>query len=363
MDLSTLIPVHVLTGFLGSGKTTLLNRALQAGFGAETAVIVNELGDVGLDQLFVQARSQETIVLKSGCVCCTIRTDLVSTLLELIAMRDAGEPFRRILIETSGISDPLPILQTLRSDFNLLTRFRAGSIICAVGVVDGMPWEARAEGLAQITAADAIVITKRDLVDDETALAVQTAIVELNPLAEIVPANGAEIVGWLEHHEAHGDDAQRALRLSSLPLAVKTRTHGVRSTVIRAAEPVSWSQFAIWLTRLVFLHGDRILRTKGLLFDRDRDVWIGVHGVRRFFHPPVHLMLPTPPACGACLVFITEGLDPVLIEDSYRRLGQDPSPVDDQRVTRDVSAGVAGEEHHRIGDILRLAEAPQRDPL
>ena len=86
MNLSTLIPVHVLTGFLGSGKTTLLNRALQAGFGAETAVIVNELGDVGLDQLFVQARSQETIVLKSGCVCCTIRTDLVSTLLELIAM-------------------------------------------------------------------------------------------------------------------------------------------------------------------------------------------------------------------------------------------------------------------------------------
>ena len=135
MNLSTLIPVHVLTGFLGSGKTTLLNRALQAGFGAETAVIVNELGDVGLDQLFVQARSQETIVLKSGCVCCTIRTDLVSTLLELVAMRDAGEPFQRILIETSGISDPLPILQTLRSDFNLLTRFRAGSIICECHLV------------------------------------------------------------------------------------------------------------------------------------------------------------------------------------------------------------------------------------
>jgi G3E family GTPase len=283
-------------------------------------VIVNEFGDVGLDQLFVQTRSQETIVLKSGCVCCTIRTDLVSTLLQLIAMRGAMQPFRRILIETSGISDPLPILQTLRSDFNLLTRFRVGSIVCTVGAADRTPWEERAEGLAQITAADAIVITKRDLVDDETALAVQTAIVALNPLAEIVPANGAQVVGWLEREEARGGDAQRALLLPRLPLATGTPTHGVRSTVIRAAAPASWSQFAIWLTRLVFLHGDRILRTKGLLFDRERQVWIGVHGVRRFFHPPVHLTLPTPPACGACLVFITECLDPALIESSYRRL-------------------------------------------
>ena len=218
MDSSTLIPVHVLTGFLGSGKTTLLNQALQAGFGAETAVIVNEFGDVGLDQLFVQTRSQETIVLKSGCVCCTIRTDLVSTLLQLVAVRGAGQPFRRILIETSGISDPVPILQTLRSDFNLVTRFKAGSVVCTAGAADGTPWEERAEGLAQITAADAIVITKRDLVDDETALAVQAAIVALNPLAEILPADGAQVVGWLERAEARGDDAQRALRLLRLPL-------------------------------------------------------------------------------------------------------------------------------------------------
>ena len=333
MDATTHIPVHVLTGFLGSGKTTLLNQLLQAGFGAETAVIVNEFGDVGLDQLFVQARSQETIVLKSGCVCCTIRTDLVTTLMHLVALRGAMAPFRRILIETSGISDPLPILQTLRADFNLLTRFRVGRVICAIGAADGAPWEERAEGLAQVTAADAIVITKRDLVDDVTAEALHAALAALNTLADIVPAGGPEVVGWLEREEARGDDARRALRLLQLPVAAGIRGHGVRSTVIRAAAPASWSQFAIWLTRLVFLHGDRILRTKGLLFDREREVWIAVHGVRRFFHPPVHLTLPAPPDCGACLVFITENLDPALIERSYRRLAGDPAqpPVSPER--------------------------------
>jgi G3E family GTPase len=324
-DPSTLIPVHVLTGFLGSGKTTLLNHALLAGFGADTAVIVNEFGDVGLDQLFVQTRSQETIVLKSGCVCCTIRSDLVTTLLALIAQRGAAPPFRRILIETSGITDPLPILQTLRSDFNLRTRFRAGSVVCTVGATDGAPWEHRAEGLAQITAADAVVITKRDLVDDDAAHAVESAVAGLNPLAHIVPA--AQLVGWLEHEEQRGDEPQRVLQMPLLRPTLRARPHGIRSAVIRAAAPVSWPQFAIWLTRLVYVHGDRILRTKGVLFDRERELWIGVHGVRRFFHPPVHLTLPAPPDCGACLVFITERLDPALIENSYRRLvGDHPAP-------------------------------------
>ncbi|MDB5954089.1 GTP-binding protein [Ramlibacter sp.] len=322
-DSSALIPVHVLTGFLGSGKTTLLNHALLAGFGADTAVIVNEFGAVGLDQLFVQARSQETIVLKSGCVCCTVRSDLVTTLMQLVAARGAAPPLRRILIETSGISDPLPILQTLRSDFNLRTRFRVGSVVCTVGAADGTPWEQRAEGLAQVTAADAIVITKRDLVDDGTTRAVQSAVAGLNPLAHIVPA--PRLVGWLEQEETRGEGSQRVLQLPLLRRTLRARPHGIRTVVIRAAAPVSWPQFAIWLTRLVFVHGDRILRTKGVLFDQERQLWIGVHGVRRFFHPPVHLALDAPPDCGACLVFITVRLDPALIESSYRRLVHDNS--------------------------------------
>jgi G3E family GTPase len=337
MSTSTLIPVHILTGFLGSGKTTLLNHALQSGLGPETAVIVNEFGAVGLDQLFVQSHSEETVVLKSGCVCCTIRTDLASTLLQVLAMRTRTDPpLRRILIETSGVSDPLPILQTLRSEFNLLTRFRAGPVVCAVGATDDTQAHHRPEALAQITAADGIVITKRDLVGPEAARAMQAAVIALNPLAEIVPGTGADFVTWLVGNENVVGNPLRAVRKASRSPMTEAHTHGVRSIVIRTAAAPSWSKFAIWLTRLVFLHGDRILRTKGVLFDPERQAWIGVHGVKRFFHPPVHLTLPVPPADGACLVFITEHLDPALIAGSYKRMAKESEAFPDRHdVPRD----------------------------
>jgi G3E family GTPase len=320
MTQSSMIPVHVLTGFLGSGKTTLLNRALVAGFGPETAVIVNEFGDIGLDQLFIQTRSEETIVLKSGCVCCTVRTDLVSTLLSLVGKRGRlPHPFRRIIVETSGISDPLPILQTLRSDFNLLTRFRVGAVICTVDASQGGAMQIARESLGQITAADVITITKQDIAGSLASHVVRKSVAALNPLADIIPSEGRGLIDWIYRHETMPDDDVRALYLDSLSFAPGS-VHNVRSVVIRTTAPASWSRFAIWLTRLVAVHGDQILRVKGVLFDTERGVWLGVHGVRRFFYPPVHLSLDRDPACGSCLVFITEGLDPVRIEASYRHL-------------------------------------------
>jgi G3E family GTPase len=317
---SSIIPVHVLTGFLGSGKTTLLNRALDAGFGPETAVIVNEFGDVGLDQLFLQTRSEETIVLKSGCVCCTVRTDLVSTLLSLAGRRGGlPHPFRRIIVETSGISDPLPILQTLRSDFNLLTRFRVGAVVCTVDASQCGEIQIARESVAQITAADVIVVTKQNIAGGLASHAVRQRLAVLNPLADVISPEGKGLIDWIYRHETMPDDAARAGYLDALSFA-PAPTHNVRSVVIRTTAPASWSRFAIWLTRLVAVHGDRILRVKGVLFDAERGVWLGVHGVRRFFYPPVHLALDRDPACGSCLVFITEGLDPARIEASYRRL-------------------------------------------
>jgi G3E family GTPase len=322
-----LIPTHILTGFLGSGKTTLLNAALQSGFGADTAVIVNEFGDVGLDQLFIQRHSQETIVLASGCVCCTMRSDLASTLLQLLALRGgAHQKLSRIVIETSGIAEPLPILQTLRSDFNLRTRFRAGSIVCTVGAADDGRSRHRPEALAQITAADAIVITKRDLAGPGIVPALQAEIAKLNPVAQFVARDGPQFVDWLVQRENRAETLLHDALVESPP-SVQRAAHGVRSIVIRAEAPPSWAHFAVWLTRLVFLHGDRILRTKGVLFDPERQAWIGVHGVKRFFHPPVHLALPVAPVEGACLVFITEDLDPAQIETSYRRMVEAAAPT------------------------------------
>ena len=317
-----MIPVHVLTGFLGSGKTTLLNRALRSGFGPDTAVVVNEFGAIGLDQLFVQSYSEEAVVLASGCVCCTVRADLSATLLQLLTRRRGdARPMRRILIETSGMAEPLPILQTLRSDFNLRTRFRAGSVVCAVSAIDEATLHRRREAVAQITAADGIVITKEDLVHGGALQAIRCTVATLNPLADGVPAEGQAFADWLVHREDVPDHVWHARRFES-QAPIDGHSHGVRSVTIRARTPPSWARFAVWLTRLVFLHGDRILRTKGVLFDGERNAWIGVHGVGRFFHPPVHLELASPPEDGVCLVFITENLDPALIESSFSRIAR-----------------------------------------
>lgn len=318
MSRRSTIPVHILTGFLGSGKTTLLNRVLSSsfGFGAETAIIVNEFGDIALDQMFIQERSEETVVLKSGCICCSIRTDLVSTLKQLAAMSDERpSPFKRIVIETSGISDPAPILITLRSDFNLLTRFHVGSTVCVVDATAAC--DQRAESMAQLAAADACVVTKWDLLGQPQPGDVEDSVRALNPTAVILSAD--ELASWFERKDTPSRDIADKLADLEPQVSAPASSHSIRSIVLRIASPQSWPNFAIWLSALVFQHGDKILRMKGLLLDQNRDAWIAVHGVRRFLHPPEHLQLIRPPMRGACLVFITENLDPVLIERSYRR--------------------------------------------
>ena len=320
MRARTTIPVHILTGFLGSGKTTLLNRALtsSSGFGADTAVIVNEFGDIALDQLFIQEQSEETLVLNSGCICCSIRSDLVTTLTELAAMSDARpHPLRRILIETSGISDPAPILTTLGSDFRLLTRFHVATTVCAVDATN--VGNEREEAIAQLAAADACIVTKRDVVADQPAGVIERRVYDLNPAAAIIPA--AAFATWIEARDA--PDPALAERLTSLAPRMTTfsSAHSVRSAVLRVESPASWSRFAIWLSALIFQHGDKILRMKGVLYDESRETWLAVHGVRRFLHPPEHLTLPRAAtrARDASLVFIVDGLDPASIEQSYRR--------------------------------------------
>ena len=318
MSSRSTIAVHILTGFLGSGKTTLLNRALSSasGFSADTAIIVNEFGDIALDQMFIQERSEETVVLKSGCICCSIRTDLVSTLMHLAAI-SAGRPrpLKRIIIETSGISDPVPILVTLRSDFNLLTRFHVGSTVCVIDATSA--GEGHAESMAQLAAADACVVTKLDLVEQHLSGDVAADLHALNPTATILPADA--LASWFDAKDAPGRDIADKLADLKPRISALSSSHAIRSIVLRVESPQSWPMFAIWLSALVFQHGDRILRMKGILYDADRDAWIAVHGVRRFLHPPEHLRFVPPPACGACLVVITENLDPELIEQSYRR--------------------------------------------
>ncbi len=311
------VPVHVVTGFLGSGKTTLLNAAMISGFGHGTAVIVNEFGEVGLDQAFIQTASEEVVVLRNGCICCRIREDLGATLMQLAELRDRSLPLDRVVIETSGISDPEPILQTLRADFALRARFHVGSVVCTVdALTPAIGALSSPESMAQISAADALVVTKSDLAP-EGAGRVADELAALHPDAAFIAADGVALSRFLRQREA-SPPARFPADFAIRPIA-HARPHGVSSVVIRDAAPQSWSAFVVWLTALLHVHGDRILRTKGILRDAATAGWIGVHGVRRFLHAPVHLSFETPPQCGSCLVFITAGLDPARIERSYRR--------------------------------------------
>jgi G3E family GTPase len=336
MSTRSTIPVHILTGFLGSGKTTLLNRALtsSSGFGSDMAVVVNEFGDVALDQMFIQEQSEETLVLKSGCICCSIRTDLVSTLTQLAALSDARErPLRRVVIETSGISDPAPILTTLGSDFRMLTRFHMSSIVCAVDAMDHE--STRPEAMAQLAAADACIITKLDLVGELPEDSVEQRIRRLNPGAAVIPADS--LASWIEARDEPNRDIADVLTSLAPQVTTASPGHQVRSLVLRDASPASWPRCAIWLSTLIFAHGDKILRMKGILYDEARDTWLAVHGVRRFLHPPEHLALPRLSSRDASLVFIVDGIDPALIERSYRQWVLD-EPTPDNRPLAEIDA-------------------------
>ena len=231
-------------------------------------------------------------------------------------MSDAREPpLRRVVIETSGISDPAPILTTLGSDFRLLTRFHLGSIVCVVDAADHA--RMRAEAVAQLAAADACIITKLDLAEGQTEGSVGRRIRRLNPGAAVIPAN--RLASWIESRGAPNRDIAEILASLEPQVTAFSSGHSVRSLVLHTASPASWPRFAIWLSTLIFAHGDKILRMKGLLYDQARDTWLAVHGVRRFLHPPEHLRLARAPAHGASLVFIVDGLDPALIERSYRQ--------------------------------------------
>ena len=219
-DYATLIPVNLITGFLGSGKTTLLNRLLKAPELANTAVLVNEFGAVGLDHLLLEAVDGETVVLQSGCVCCTIRGELADAMRALLSKRERGvvPRFTRLAIETTGLADPAPIVSTLTAEPVLRHHFRLGSIITTVDAVNGfLHLKDNPESLKQIAVADRLVVTKTDLADPDAVCELEAALRRLNPAAPVLDAleddfapealmasdiydpasKGAEVARWL----------------------------------------------------------------------------------------------------------------------------------------------------------------------
>lgn len=317
------VPVSVLTGFLGSGKTTLLNRLLASPDLAGTAVIVNEFGEAGLDQdLLSAAAPDDVVLLPNGCLCCAVRGDLVQALGAL--MNRPGQAIERVVIETSGLAEPGPILRTLLLDPLLSTRYRLATVFCTVDAVLGQRSLAQhPEALAQLAAADEVLLTKLDLIADPAQTApLRDGLAQLNPTAT-VHALGPDGVDLLRRRLlAPGPDLAPSPGPAFYhPLAAPStgprHLAEVQSFVLWRDEPLDLEGFAQWLDLVVAAQGEQLLRFKGLVQTvQSPEQPLVVHAVQHLFHPPERL--PAWPTADhrTRLVFIARGLDREALEST-----------------------------------------------
>jgi G3E family GTPase len=321
-------PVTLVTGFLGSGKTTLLQRLLAAPALADTAVLINEFGEIGLDHHLLERIDETVVVLQSGCVCCTIRGELSAAIRELHAKRERGlvPPFRRLVIESTGLADPFPILSTVQADPVLRHHFRLGSVITTVDAVNGMrQLDAQPESVKQVAVADRLVLTKTDLAAEETALQLGERLRRINPTAPLWRSTDGTIdaEALLSREANDGASAERGWQ-ADVSLDLHFHAHGnrhgddIRAVALSWDRPVDWAMFGIWLTMLLHRHGNEVLRVKGILNVSGSETPVAVHGVQHLVHPPTHMKTWPDTDRRSRLVLIVKGLAPATIERSLR---------------------------------------------
>ena len=314
-------PVTLITGFLGSGKTTLLQRLLLDPALSDTAVLINEFGEIGLDHHLLERIDETMVMLQSGCVCCTIRGELSTAIKDLHSRRERGllPPFRRLVIESTGLADPFPILSTVRSDPVLRHHFCLGNVITTVDAVNGArQLDAQPESVKQVAVADRLVLTKTDLASAEVATGLTKRLRHINPGAPLWRAAeddlDADALLSAEDHETwqptDSDDA--------VPDDHHRHADDIRTLALSIDEPIDWTRFGVWLTMLLNRHGDALLRVKGILNIADAVTPVAVHAVQHLVHTPRHLEAWPDEDRRSRLVFIARGLDPAVIERSFR---------------------------------------------
>jgi len=333
-------PVSVITGYLGSGKTTLLNYLLTEPAMADTAVIINEFGEIAIDHLLVESAIENTVVLENGCVCCTVRGDLVDTVLDLDekARRGLIPTFSRVLIETTGLADPGPIIHTLASEAALKPLVRLHAVIATVDAVNGNEQLDRfAEPARQAALADVVLITKTDIADKAGAAALRRRIAALNPGAVVREVSfgriGADELFRHGHHHRDDDVAAVYRWLGGDHARVRDgrghrdEGHGQHTSAVGAAaltleEPIAWEALSRWLQSVLSLRGGDILRLKGLVNVSGCPEPVVVQAVHHLLHPPARLARWPDADRRTRLVVIAQGLSAAGLQASLEAAAQ-----------------------------------------
>jgi G3E family GTPase len=319
-------PVSIITGYLGAGKTTLLNRLLAHPGMARAAVIINEFGEIGLDHLLVATPSENTVLLQNGCLCCTIRGDLVETLADLLVKRrDGGVPaFDRVLIETTGLADPVPVLRTLASEPIITPHLKLGAVITLVDGVNGeRQLDDCPESVKQAAVADCLLVSKADLAGAQPVARLRQRLARLNPGAQIHEVARGEIApdilfdSALDDSAAQGDRIERWLneaafvKAKRVPLYAKRGRGGshdarINTFAVRREGEVAGAGLMAWLNLLAALKGANLLRVKGIVNVEGQPV--AVHAVQSVIHEPITLDAWPSADRSSRIVFITRDM-------------------------------------------------------
>ncbi len=349
------IPVTLLTGFLGSGKSTLLTSLLQDVRFEKTAVVVNEFGVTGLDGLLIQHAEEQIVEMTSGCLCCTIRGDVHETLMMLFGKREREEitKFNRLVEESTGLADPAPVIHTLMNNPSLERRYFLGGVITTVDALNGSETlNTHFESQKQVAVADRIVITKTDLLEggssNKQLLKLRDFILKLNHLAPIVETlnpefnpnqlfntslynpetKGTDVKRWLnseaeniDHHHTNGHNHKHIHDISR---------HGsdIRSFTLTFNTPIDIENFATSMGALTMLHGNNLLRIKGIIKTKDSpDKPLVIHGVQHIFHEPIRLDAWPDSDERTRIVFITKGIERQSLDDYFKAWLQQKSAL------------------------------------